>query len=325
MGPHVVRGLAEHGHTVAVFHRGKTPATLPHGVREILGDRKAPGESAAALREFRPDLVVDMVLVTEDDVRGVHGILGGIARRLVAVSSVDAYRAYGVLLRLEEGAPDPVPLTEGAPLRGRLYPFRGQVPGLDQYDKVLVERAAAGRADMPATVLRLPMVHGPADRQRRVREFLAPMDRGRRALLLDAAMASWCGCRGYVENVAQAIVLAAVDPRATGKTYNVAEPEGLSQRDWVRSIAAAAGWDGRIVEVDSARLPERLRAGMNTAQPLTVDSSAIRRDLGYRESVSWDEGMRRTVAWERAQPPREPSHDPAHDAEEDTILAALAS
>ncbi|NUN50794.1 MAG: NAD-dependent dehydratase [Candidatus Brocadiae bacterium] len=325
MGPHVVRGLAALGHEVAVFHRGKTPADLPSGAREILGDRRAIGESAPALRAFRPDVVVDMVLLSEDDVRGVHSVLGGVAGRLVAVSSVDAYRAYGVLIGVEGGEPEPAPLREEAPLRACRYPFRGKVPGMDLYDKVLVERAALGFAEMSATVLRLPMVHGPGDRQRRVREFLAPMDRGRKAILLDAAAAAWEGCRGYVENVAAAIVLAAVDARAAGRVYNVAEPVSRSQREWVAGIAAAAGWGGRTVELPAARLPERLRAGMNTAQSLAVDSSAIRRELGYREEVAWDEGLRRTVAWERAHPPAAPPPDSEADAEEDAILAGLAS
>jgi nucleoside-diphosphate-sugar epimerase len=35
------------------------------------------------------------------------------------------------------------------------------------------------------------------------------------------------------------------------------------------------------------------------------DTSKIRRELGYRETVSAEEAMARTVAWERANPPEQ--------------------
>jgi hypothetical protein len=39
------------------------------------------------------------------------------------------------------------------------------------------------------------------------------------------------------------------------------------------------------------------------SQDLAYDTSRIRSELGYREVVSVDEGLRRTVAWLRAHPP----------------------
>jgi nucleoside-diphosphate-sugar epimerase len=34
---------------------------------------------------------------------------------------------------------------------------------------------------------------------------------------------------------------------------------------------------------------------------MAADSSKIRRELGYREQVPFDEALRRTIEWERAQ------------------------
>jgi nucleoside-diphosphate-sugar epimerase len=98
--------------------------------------------------------------------------------------------------------------------------------------------------------------------------------------------------RGYVENVAQAAVLATSSDRATGRTYNVGEVDSLSEAEWVREIAAALG-DGEVVADPEAPPP---------AQDIYADTSRIRAELGYVESISRPEGLRRTVERERAQP-----------------------
>src|SRR5262249_23326497 len=161
------------------------------------------------------------------DARGLVEAFRGLAARAVVVSSGDVYRAYGRFLGTEPGPADPVPLAEDAPLREALFPYRASASGPEDlvfdYDKVLVERGApAGRA-LPATVLRLPMVHGPGDPQHRLAAYLRRMEAGRRAIPLDEGLAGWRCTRGYVEDVAAAIALAVADQRAAGKVYNVGE------------------------------------------------------------------------------------------------------
>jgi len=61
IGPCTVRDLIAQGHQVAVFHRGRSIARLPDGVREILGDRCELTNAAAEFRKFSPDVVVDFI------------------------------------------------------------------------------------------------------------------------------------------------------------------------------------------------------------------------------------------------------------------------
>lgn len=70
-------------------------------------------------------------------------------------------------------------------------------------------------------------------------------------------------------------------------------------------IGQAAGWQGRVVLVPRGRLPEPLRYGINAEQDIVVDSSRIRRELGYKERMGLEEAIRRSVAWERANPLKE--------------------
>ncbi len=95
IGPEVVRLLCEGGHEVAIVHRGQSHSVLPPGVREIRGDRYQLADAAPALRAFAPDVVLDMFPMNDADMASVANVVRGVARRLVAISSQDVYRAYG--------------------------------------------------------------------------------------------------------------------------------------------------------------------------------------------------------------------------------------
>src|SRR5262249_9155473 len=201
-------------------------------VRVMLGDQSCLADHAEELRRFRPDVVLDMILMTEKEALSLVASLRGVAGRLVAVSSGDVYRAYGVFCGLEPGPPEPAPLREDAPLRQVLYPYRANAKPGDQefdYEKILVERTVMVEPELPATVVRLPIVYGPGDPQRRLAPYLKRMLEGRPVILLDEGVARWRCPRGFVEDVSEAIALTVTSPAAAGRTYNVAEPTGYTE------------------------------------------------------------------------------------------------
>ncbi|HEY6284076.1 MAG TPA: NAD-dependent epimerase/dehydratase family protein [Ktedonobacteraceae bacterium] len=313
MGPLVVRTLNEQGHEVTVFHRGQTQTDLPHGVKEMLGDRRPLAGSAVELQRLAPEVVLDMIPAIEQDALDVMSIFTGIANRLVAISSQDVYRAFGRVNGKETGPVESLLITEQSALRQNLYPYRGETllnqddpkRWQDDYDKILVERVVMSDENLPGTILRLPMVYGARDYQHRLFSYLKRMDDKRPAILLDEAEAQWRWTHGYVENVADAIALAVTDERSAGQIYNVGEPFTFTMAEWVALIGKVAGWQGRVVTVPHGRLPEPLRWDINAEQDIVVDSSRIRSELGYNERVDVEEALRRTVAWERANPPKE--------------------
>jgi nucleoside-diphosphate-sugar epimerase len=317
IGPWVVRRLVAEGHEVAVFHRGRREADLPDGVVHIHGDRDEMATFHDRFAAFRPDVALDMRPLRESDIRAVQAAVRGVAGRLVAVSSCDVYRAYGVLIGLEQGPVEPTPVTEDSPLRTALYPYRASAAGEEDlrywYDKIPAERACLDDSELPGTVLRLPMVHGPGDYQHRLHPYVRRVEDGRPRVVLPASLASWRTCRGYVENVADAIALACADERAAGRVYNVADPVGYAEAEWARKVTAAMGWNGEIVVAPDDRLPSREDARYE--QDLTVDTGRIRRELGYVERVGEAEALRRTIEWERANP-RENGETFDYDAED---------
>src|SRR6516164_8748894 len=204
-GPYVVRRLHSLGHEVTVFHRGDHEAELPAGVRHLHGHLAHPPLGAF---DPAPDVVVHMWAMTEMDAEYLVRTFRGIASRAVVISSGDVYRAYGRLTGLEPGPPDPIPLSEDAPLRESRYPYRKMAPAPDhwmtQYDKVLVEQVVMNQTALPTCVLRFPAVLGPGD-YRRFRRWLQPMLRGDAELRIQDGWAQWRWTHGFAEDVAQAV------------------------------------------------------------------------------------------------------------------------
>lgn len=327
IGPRVVRRLVEQGHDVTVFHRGQTACDLPAQVNHIIGDRHSLSNFSSDFKHLAPDVVLDMILSTEEDALAALETFKGVAGRIVMPSSMDVYRAYGHLLLLEQGEPDPVPYTEEGPLREVLYPYRARAKGPEdsvyKYEKILAERVVMSDESLPGTVLRLPAVYGPGDKQHRLFEHLKRMDDGRPFILLEKQRAMWRWSRGFVENVAYAIALAVTDERAAGRIYNVGEEDALTEAGWVRSIAQAAGWDGEVLILEKSAMPEYLVDNVPYKHHLVSDTGRIRAELGYKERVERDVALMQTVAWERENPPAE--IDPAQFdyAAEDAALEEL--
>lgn len=327
IGPHVVRHLVGAGHEVTLFHRGETRIDLA-GINQFHGDRRELSSFAAEFKATAPDVVLDMIPFTEEDARNLMRVFKGVARRVVAISSADVYRAYGRLLRLEAGTPDPVPLNEDAPLRESRYPRRAHAKGEDDvaynYEKILVEQIVMSEPErLPGTVLRLPAVYGPNDAQHRLFGYLKRMDDGRPAILIEEEQSRWRWTRGYVENVAAAIALAVTTERATGRIYNVGEKEAFTESDWLHAIGHAAGWDGEIVVMPKDHLPAHQLTDVDYDHHLVTDTTRIRTELGYSERISHQEALHETIDWERQHPPAEMPPFQDEYAAEDLALAKL--
>lgn len=309
IGTPVVRQLISAGHETAVFHRGQTHADLPAEVRHITGERQRLSDYRDELRRFAPRVVLDITPYFEQDAVALMETFRGVAERVVALSSQDVYRSYGILWRRENTTPNPVPIDEDAALRTVLYPYRPLAKDEHDfkyhYDKIPVERVLMNDADLPGTVLRLPAVYGVGDRKHRLHEVLKRMDDRRPFILLETHEARWRWTHGYIENVADAITLAVVDDRAARRIYNVGEPNALTRTEWIESIGRIAGWNGEVLALEREDLPAHLQSPTIYEHHLIVDTSRIRRELGYAERVAREEALRRTVAWERAHPPPE--------------------
>jgi nucleoside-diphosphate-sugar epimerase len=302
IGHHVTRWLVEAGADVTTIHRGHTPARVP-GVRNLAADRRDGSTLSSALAATAPNVLIDMTAYTGEDMERLLTALPASLERLVVISSGDVYWTYGAFLGLSPTLPPAAAVDEGASLREQLYPYRAQAQGQEDlrywYDKIVVERTARIGTGVPVTILRLPMVYGPEDPQKRVSGYLQRLWASGSELRLNATEAAWRCTRGYVEDVAWAIRLAALAGGSAGQVFNVGEADALSELEWARAIAAAAEWSGRVIS-DPAEPPSM---SADWRIPLLVDTRRIRVGLGYHEPIGREQGLRRTAAAEHLGAP----------------------
>lgn len=306
IGPYVVRRLVDLGHNVMIFSRNRNCQSLPNGVWHFWEERKALHSFRHEFINWKPDTVVDMCAYTEEQARGAMAALKGVCGRVVLISSCDVYRGWDrFFLRTGSNALERTPFTEDSPLRDNFYLRRAHAKDQSDieydYEKILVERAMSSDPGLPCTILRLPAVYGPGDYRRRLFGVVKRIADKRPFILIDAASAKWMWTCGYVENVACAIALAAVDERSKNRVYNVGENFALTQAEWIMCVGRAMRWRGMILPLDGSQMPEQLQDSQpkDFGQHLTMDTNRIRRDLGFVEQVPFEQGLAKTVEWLR--------------------------
>ncbi len=220
-------------------------------------------------------------------------------RRFVHLSSLGVYEA-----RHHRGTDETEPLPERH---------------FDGYTQTKVEaehlalRCAREHA-VPVVVLRPGFVYGPRDRTV-LPKLLEELRRRRVRYLGRGGRAMNCI---YVANLVDAMFLAAEKEGVVGHVYNLTDGEPVSKRRFIEALADGVGvprprpvpvplWVARPL---ARWLEARARRRGATKAPvltqarvkflgLDLDFSIekARRELGYRPRVSFDEGMRETVAW----------------------------
>lgn len=187
------------------------------------------------------------------------------------------------------------------------------------HTKLLAERELAGAGEMQTVALRPATVYGPGSRD--VIGEIAAAIAGRHMLLVDGgrALAGLC----YVENLADAAVLALEHQAAAGKAFNVTDgvevtwrrlvddlADGLdSPHPWLSVPYRPASVMGMALE--SAYRALRGATGVRTppllsrqaVQVLGVDqdfsNAKARRVLGWEPRVGYGEGLSATLEWLR--------------------------
>ncbi|MGN6487785.1 MAG: NAD-dependent epimerase/dehydratase family protein [Devosia sp.] len=309
IGTAVAERLLLRGLRPVAVARGEHPIALPAGAIFERGDRMDGARLGEIFRTHGVDTVIDIFALGLLNTRAVLEAVAAIGARYLLLSSVDVYSNYGGLLRKESPPIQAAPAREDDPLRGFRYPYRGnsrRPQGVENdlfedYDKIILEEAALGDSRFPTTVVRAPMIFGPGDKQHRFRWAIDAVRQGG-LVRLDERAAKWPNSYGYLTDVAEAMVLAALDPRAAGRIYNVGQSFVRTPIEWLLTFGVVMN---RRIEVETvpaaeqALLHERAEAS-DLRYPLTLDTTRIREDLGFSEVVPERDALLATIAYESA-------------------------
>jgi nucleoside-diphosphate-sugar epimerase len=317
VGRWVVAELVEAGHEVLIVHRGQhEPVGLPD-VPHLHAHRRELVRHAVSLRRFRPDAVIDVSAMTRTDATAALAALTD-GLRLVAISSIDVYRAFASLWA--GTVTDAVPLTERSPVRhdpppDRAYVMQGYDYDPSDYENLDVEAAYLARG---ATVCRLPMVYGEHDFKQRENFVLRRLRAHRRHLPVGAGAFLWS--RGYAPELARGIRLAVEQPAVAGEVFNLCENQCAPLRLWIEQIVAAAGAELELVRVPDEALPDDLDITGDIAQHWLTSAAKAADLLGWvhRDPA---ECVQKSVHWHLSHPPA----DDVDFSADDRALAAAAN
>jgi len=291
IGPAIVRLLVEAGHQVAVYNRGRTPAQLPSGVQRFVVDRKVPGQLATALRNHRPDAIIDMIGYVVQDVEEVYSALPSLLHYVFCSTAA----VYG---RIGRTTPD-----ESTPVA----PYDPYTFGKVACEQFLTEKYHS--SNFHTTILRLAHPYGPRDHllytAGRESLFVDRMRHGRPIIIPGSGQTRMHPI--YVEDAARAFVHILGQPECMGFIYNLAGEQILTLDEYFASIARVLGvplvahklpanffrdnahlWAGRHRQFDF---------GANwVSYESAFDISALRR-IGFRSHTDHDTGVALTLQW----------------------------
>jgi nucleoside-diphosphate-sugar epimerase len=126
------------------------------------------------------------------------------------------------------------------------------------------------------------------------------MVRGDVELRIHDRWARWRWTHGFAEDVAEAVVLAVANACSAGRIFNVGEPHVPTMAERLAEFAHAAGWRGHVFEVPQSELSEADRMPYDFAHHIVYDTTCIREELGYKETIPHEVALERTLEYERA-------------------------
>jgi dTDP-glucose 4,6-dehydratase len=147
---------------------------------------------------------------------------------------------------------------------------------------------------LPGVVTRMFNNYGPRQNPRYVTGTIITqaLERDRIELGQLDPMRDFCYCtdgvRGHLAVAAHGI---------PGDVYAYGQGKNISMADWAALILRVGEDEGHWSGREVASVPERFRPGASDVMALRVGYEKLHRETGWAPTVSWEEGISRTIAW----------------------------
>jgi nucleoside-diphosphate-sugar epimerase len=171
--------------------------------------------------------------------------------------------------------------------------------GISKWEAEKIIKAIANETGMETVIIRTPMVYGPEVKANFLK-LLKAVDSG-----IPMPLASVNNRRSiiYLGNLVDVIVTCLTHHKAGQKTYLVSDGKDVSTPELIRQIATALGKPVRLFHLPMFMLS---LAGFITGKSqeierltgsLAVDSSKIRKELGWNPPFTLAWGLKQTAEW----------------------------
>lgn len=292
-GYHTARRLAEDGHAVTLFNRGRTADDLGGLVERIHGDRYDYDRFHGQLRERTFDVVLDMLAFKAEDSQAAVRTFEGKVGHFIHISTGSVYvvtQDFPCPLREEDFNRELCPPPKKDPEMW-LYGYHKR-----RCEEVLGE--AFRTQGFPVTILRPPIVMGERDHTLRAYSYFLRIGDGSPVILPDGGMNVFTHI--YQGDIVKTIAANLMNRAAFGQAYNLAMDEVMSLRSFVLKSAEILGRKPVLIDIPWQVLEE---AGLgisfspfSTRRPFILSTKKAKRDLNF-SSTPVEVWLGKTVSW----------------------------
>jgi len=316
VGSHVAEQAVKRGPVRALVRPNADTAHLKAlGVELVPGDLAEPETIKLAVQGA--DVVIHCAAKVGDwgdatdfrrvNVGGLQALLEAVRgkplQRFVYLSSLGVYAA-----RHHDGTDETEPLPEKH--------IDGYTQSKVECEKLALEEHRLHQT--PIAILRPGFIYGPRDRT------LLPRIAGRlrKKDIIYIAGGKYALNTTYVDNLVEAIFLAAENPKAIGEVFNITDGEFITKKRFFEALADGlelprpkgsiplflarilARWREAKFRRQNRPTPPRITQASLKFAGLNLDFSIAkaRTILGYDPKVGFDEGMAKSIAWMRETP-----------------------
>jgi nucleoside-diphosphate-sugar epimerase len=310
------RLAAESGIDLTLLTRGRHAAELPAGVKTIVVDMEDDTAAARALDGVRFDSVVDWIAYTPAHVERDLRLFAGRTRQFIFISSASAY---------QKPATDYL-ITESTPLANPYWEYsRNKIACEERLLKAYREDG------FPVTIVRPSFTYGDTQIPLAVNSFTKSytvvdrMRRGKKVIVPGDGSSLWV--LTHNSDFAKGLVGLLGHEQSIGHAFHITSDEAMSWNQYYRIVGEASGVEPQLVHIASdfiaACLPDEL-GGLTGDKSVSVvfDNGKIKRFVpGYRATMPFASGIRRTLAWFDADAARKQIDDAANAAWDKLISA----
>ncbi|OGT21332.1 MAG: NAD-dependent dehydratase [Gallionellales bacterium RIFOXYB12_FULL_54_9] len=169
--------------------------------------------------------------------------------------------------------------------------------GVSKWEAEQALHRVAAETGLEVVIIRPPLVYG-AGVKGNFAQMLKVLARG-----IPLPLASVNNRRSlvYVGNLVDALIMCATHPAAVGQTYLVSDGEDIATPDLLRQLGNAMGHPARLLSCPQSllKLAGRMTGKADQVErllgSLQVDSSKIRRELGWMPPFALQEGLGQTA------------------------------
>jgi nucleoside-diphosphate-sugar epimerase len=303
------------GHEVWLLNRGKRAASIS-GAQVITADAKDLASARAALGDRHWDAVVNFIAFKPEDIERDLELFRGRTGQYVFISSASCYQR-------------PVRhylITESTPLVNPLWQYsRDKIACEDRLTRALRDEGFPSTVVRPSHTYSDTQITLPINSWEKSFTVVDRMRRGLPVIIPGDGTSLWT--LTHNTDFAKGLVGLLGNPQAIGHAFHITSDEVQTWNQYYAALAQAAGVASpRFVHIASdfliACAPELQGTLLgDKATSVVLDNSKIKRFVpGFTATMSFHEGIAKTIAWFDAEPARKVIDDAAN-ARWDKIIA----